>query len=153
MRCDESLQIDTGHFSLVCFFFRFLFISFFFHFVSQCGFSTLGVPKKIRFSWQGVLVRLERQDEEPELLLHQLKKPVKMIWAYDQDVSMTPPCGDIPGILNRREALGHTRGILYPGLQGLGIPISPRRSWRTFAGEKNTWATLFSLLLPQHVLE
>lgn len=52
---------------------------------------------------------------------------------------MTPPCGDIPGILNRMEALGRARDIyiFYPGLQGLGMQISPRRSCMTLAGEKD----------------
>lgn len=75
-----------------------------------------------------------------------------MIWAEDKDVSMTAPCGGSPGILNRKEALGHTRGILYLGLQGLGMQISPGRRCRSLAGEKDAWATLFSLLLPRHVL-
>ena len=37
----------------------------------------------------------------------------------------------IPGTLNREEALGHTRGISYVGLQDLSMVISPRRSWKT----------------------
>ena len=75
-----------------------------------------------------------------------------MIWAEDKDVSMTAPCGDSPGILNRKEALGHSRGIFYLGLQGMGMQISPGRRCRTLAGEKDIWATSFSLQLYQDIL-
>ncbi len=57
---------------------------------------------------------------------------------------MTPKCGDIADIMNRKEALGHARGVLYPGLQGLGMLISPRNSRRTLSGEKGCLGSFVS---------
>lgn len=88
-------------------------------FYIHVSFQLWVVAVKIRFYWQ-----------EPELPLHLLRWFKHII-----RVSVSPPCGDTPGILNRKEALGHAIGILYLGLQRLRMLISTRRSWITWLGK------------------